>query len=243
MHPIICQIGPFTVYAYGLMLVLGFLVSSYLAKEKAKSEGISAQIIFNLSLLVLVWGILGSRLLYIILNLDYYINFPLEIIKLWQGGLSWFGGLFLGSLAAIIYIRKKGLPVYKTLDLIIPFVALGGAIGRIGCLLNGCCYGKESNLGLYFPLHGKILIPTQIFSSLALILIFLILRFIQERPHKIGEIFFLYLILYAIKRFFIEFWRQDNKIVIFGLTYFQIISILIFFLSIWKLFCIKKSGA
>lgn len=241
MHPLICKIGPFTIYSYGVALICAFLVSSFLAQEKAKTIGISSEIIFNLSLMVLIFGIIGSRLLYIIFNFDYYIKNPQEIIKLWHGGLSWFGGFFLGSIAAIIYIRKKGLSVYKTLDLLIPFLALGQSIGRIGCLLNGCCYGKESSWGLYFPVHGRLLIPTQIFSSLSLLFIFIILRIFQERPHKDGEVFFAYLTFYSTKRFLIEFWRADNKIMVFGLTYFQIISVIILFLSVWKLILLRRS--
>ena len=191
MHPLICTFGPFTIYSYGLMLVLAFLVSTYLAREKARAVGVAGDFIFNLSLLGLISGILGSRFLYILLNLGYYLNNPLEAFKLWHGGLAWFGGLFLGSSTAIIFIKRQGLPVYKILDLIIPFLALGQSIGRIGCLLNGCCYGKESAWGLYFPVHESILIPTQIFSSLALLSIFAALRILQEKPHKEGEIFFL----------------------------------------------------
>lgn len=229
MHPLICKIGPFTIYSYGVMLVLAFLVSFYLADKKAQTVGIKPEIIFNLAFTAFVFGIIGSRLLYVTFNFDYYIHNLAQILKVWQGGLSWFGGLFLGSVAAIRYIKRKGLAVYKVLDVIVPFLTLGQAIGRIGCFLNGCCYGA---LG---P------IPIQIFSSLALLIIFIILRNLQEMPHKAGEIFFAYLILYSVKRFFVEFWRMDNKIVMFGLTYFQIIAIGIFFFSVWKLFSLKRS--
>jgi len=229
MHPLICKVGPFAIYSYGVMLAFAFLVSSYLAKKKAQTVGINPEIIFNLAFIAFIFGIIGGRLLYVIFNFDYYIDNLSEIFKLWHGGLSWFGGLFLGSVAGIVYINRKGLCVYKVLDVIVPFVALGQAIGRIGCFLNGCCYGV---LGF---------IPIQIFSSLLLLIIFIILGFLQERPHKAGEILFLYLILYSIKRFFVEFWRADNKILMFGLTYFQIIAIAIFFFSVWKLLSLKRS--
>lgn len=242
MFPLICQFGPFSIYSYGVMFVSAFLVSLYLAKKKAKTININDEIIFNLWFIVLVSGIIGSRLLYVFSNFDYYITDPLEIIKLWHGGLSWFGGFFLGASVAIIYIKRNRLPIYKTLDLLIPFLALGQSIGRIGCLLNGCCYGKESSWGLYFSAQGKILIPTQLFSSLALMSIFILLRFIQERPHKAGEVFFIYLILYSIKRFLIEFWRAEHKIVLFGLTSFQIISVIILFLSVLRIILIRRSN-
>lgn len=241
MHPIICKIGPFTVYSYGLMLVLAFMVSSTLAKFQAKrQEHINPDLIFNLSFFVFISGIIGARLLYIIENINYYIKNPIEIIMLQHGGLSWFGGLIFGILFSIIYLNKKNLSLYKFLDLIVPFVALGQAIGRIGCLLNGCCFGKVSKFGLYFDVHKLVLIPTQMYSSLALIFIFVILRFLQNRPHREGEVFFIYLLLYSVKRFFIEFWRADHEAILFGLTLFQIISIVIFCFALWKLILIKK---
>ncbi|MDP3731742.1 MAG: prolipoprotein diacylglyceryl transferase [Candidatus Omnitrophota bacterium] len=240
MYPTICKIGPFTIYSYGLMLAIAFLVSSTLAVLQAKIEKMNPDTIFNFSFIVFISGIIGARTLYIIENIAYYLKNPLEIMMLALGGLSWFGGLMLGLILGTIYLKKKKLSIYMTLDLVIPFVALGQAIGRIGCLLNGCCFGKISKFGIYFPVHKLFLIPTQIYSSLALIFIFIILRFIQERPHKEGEIFFAYLILYSIKRFSIEFWRADNETILFGLTLFQLISIAIFSLSVLKLLTIKK---
>jgi phosphatidylglycerol:prolipoprotein diacylglycerol transferase len=238
MYPLICKIGHFTVYSYGLILLIAFVVSSALARIKARKENLSPDAIFNLAFIVFILGILGARIFYISYNLAYYIKNPLEIIMLQYGGLSWFGGLIVGAISGIIYLKNKRLPIYKVLDLIAPFVALGQAIGRVGCLLNGCCYGKESELGIYFPVHDRVLIPTQIYSSLILVLIFIILRFLQERPHKEGRIFFIYLLLYSIKRFFIEFLRADNPIVFAGLTLFQIMSIIIFFIAL--LFLIRR---
>ncbi len=240
MYPIICQMGPFTIYSYGLLLVVAFLVSSTLATFQAKKQKINPDIIFNLSFTVFISGIIGARSLYVIENITYYLRNPLEIIMLQLGGLSWFGGLILGFLSGTVYLKKKKLSIYRILDLMSPFVALGQAIGRIGCLSNGCCFGKISKFGLYFPVHKLVLIPTQIYSSLALVFIFIILRFLQDRPHKEGEIFFAYLLFYSIKRFFIEFWRADNEIILFGLTLFQLMSIAVFCLAIWKILLIKK---
>jgi phosphatidylglycerol:prolipoprotein diacylglycerol transferase len=183
---------------------------------------------------------MGARILYVIENTSYYLRNPIEVIMLQRGGLSWFGGLIFGLISGVIYLKKKNLSVYKTFDLIIPFVALGQAIGRIGCLLNGCCFGKLSKFGLYYQVHKLVLVPTQVYSSLSLIFIFIILRFLQDRPHKEGTIFFVYLILYSLKRFFIEFWRADHEIFFLGLTLFQIISILIFLCALIKITLIKK---
>lgn len=241
MYPVICEIGPFTLYSYGLMLVLAFLTTATLAKFQARKENINPEIIFNLSFLSFISGIIGARLLYVIENMGYYVRNPMEIIMLQHGGLSWFGGLIFGVFFSIVYLKRNKLSLYKIFDLVIPFVALAQAIGRIGCLLNGCCFGKISRFGLYFDVYQSVLIPTQIYSSLILIFIFIILRFIQERPHREGEILFSYLLLYSIKRFFIEFWRGDNEIIFLGMTLFQIISIAVFCLSFIKLALIKKS--
>jgi phosphatidylglycerol:prolipoprotein diacylglycerol transferase len=228
MYPEICKIGPFTIYSYGIMLLVAFLTSSFLAKAQAKKHNLSPELIFDLSFIVFISGIIGARVFYTLENLGYYIKNPLEIIMLQHGGLSWFGGLILGTLVGIKYLKVRRIPIYKVVDLIMPFVALGQAIGRIGCFLNGCCFGKT-------------LIPVQLYSSLILIIIFVILRFLQERPHRDGEIFFTYLILYCVKRFFIEFLRSDNAIIVFGLTLFQLLSLIIFFLAAAKFIFIRKS--
>ncbi|MFH0738910.1 MAG: prolipoprotein diacylglyceryl transferase [Candidatus Omnitrophota bacterium] len=229
MHPIICKLGPFSIYSYGLMLAIAFLLSVSLAKVQAKKEQIDPEVIFNFSLFSFLCGIIGARIFYIVENIGYYFRDPLEIFMLQHGGLSWFGGLIGGFIFWIAYLKKKRLPLYKTLDLIAPFLALAQAIGRIGCLLNGCCFGKP-----------YLLIPVQLYSSLALLVIFIILRLLQERPHRGGEVFFTYLLLYSLKRFSIEFYRADNPPVIYGLTLFQLLSLLALFFSLIKLILIKR---
>jgi len=223
------------------MLAAAFIVSSALAGYQAKKEGVDADAVFNFLFIVFVSGVIGARIFYIVENISYYFKNPLEIIMVHHGGLSWFGGLILGSICGVVYLKRKNLAVYKILDLIIPFVALGQAVGRIGCLLNGCCFGKESlHCGIYFPVYKTFLIPVQVYSSLLLLLIFIVLRFLQDRPHRIGEVFFAYLFLYSVKRFFIEFLRADNAAVLYGLTLFQLLSIGIFALSVIKIVLIKK---
>ncbi len=222
MHPIICKIGPVTIYSYGLALVVAFAAGSILARMQAKREGINPDIIFNFLFTAFIFGIIGGRLFYVIENIKYYLQKPLEMIMLQHGGLSWFGGLILGVISGALYLKNKKLAVYKILDLVSPFIALAQAIGRIGCFLNGCCFGKT-------------VIPIQIYSSLVLVIIFIILRILQDRPHKEGQIFFTYLALYSLKRFFVEFWRLDNPVVLWGLTLFQAISIFLILFSIFKL--------
>lgn len=242
MHPIICAIGPFTVYSYGLMLALAFITGQYLAVRQAKQEGLEPEKIFNFLFLCVIFGIAGARIFYVVENLRYYLANPIEVIMLQHGGLSWFGGLILGVASGLLYLKKHDMPVYRTLDLVAPFLALAQAIGRIGCFLNGCCYGKPSDWCCYLPARGEVLIPIQAYSGILLALIFIALRFLQDRPHRLGEIFFTYLLLYSVKRFFIEFWRGDNPVVLWGLTLFQVLSIVVFFLALSKLILIKKKS-
>jgi phosphatidylglycerol:prolipoprotein diacylglycerol transferase len=241
MYPEICTIGPFTVYSYGLMLAVAFTVTCTLLVIQARKQGLDSDIIFNLAFIVFLCGIIGARVFYVLDNLPYYLKHPAEIVKLQHGGLAWLGGLMGGILAGVVYLKKKKLPILKVMDLIVPFAALGQAIGRIGCLLNGCCFGRESLFGIYFPVHEAIRIPVQIYSSLILIAIYVFLRFMQERPHRQRQIFYVYLLLYASKRFLIEFWRADNAVIFLGLTLFQVSSVLIFVFALTQLTFLKRT--
>jgi len=243
MLPEICHFGPFTIYSYGFFLVLAFFVCAYLSRREAIKQKVNAEQIFNLCYYVFIFGIIGSRVFYVLMNFGFYLHNPLEIIMLQHGGMAWFGGLIFGTGGAILYIKKHKMNLLISLDLLIPFIALGQALGRIGCLLNGCCFGRESNFGLYFKVFDKFLIPTQLYSSLLLLLIFVILRFKQNTKHLPGEIFCCYLFLYSLKRFFIEFLRNDSPKMFYGLTFFQILCLIMFLVSLGmctKLFLIKK---
>ncbi|MDO8488767.1 MAG: prolipoprotein diacylglyceryl transferase [Candidatus Omnitrophota bacterium] len=243
MLPEICHIGSFTIYSYGLMLVLAFFACTYLAGLEAKKEGVNPDFIFNLCFFVFISGIIGCRIFYVFNNLNFYLRNPLEIIMLQHGGMAWFGGLIFGTAAAVVFIKKNKMSLLKILDLLVPFIALGQSIGRIGCLLNGCCYGSPSEFGIYFKVFDQVLIPTQLYSSLFLLLIFLILRFMQDRKHATGQILSAYLFLYPIKRFFIEYFRNDSPRIFYGLTLFQILSLVmfsVFLLVFFKIFYDKK---
>ena len=241
MHPIICSLGPIKIYSYGLMLVAAFFIATYLAERQAKKIGLDPEIVWNTAFIGTLAGIGGARIFYVLENLAFYLQRPLEIILLQHGGLSWFGGLIFGLLAGLYYLKKKKQPVYITLDLWAPYLALAQSIGRLGCFLNGCCFGKPSAWGIYFPAHAEVLVPIQLYSSLILFLIFIALQLLQARPHRQGSIIYAYLLLYSIKRFIIEFFRMDNPHLLFGLTLFQFIAVIQFFFSLIKLFSLKTS--
>jgi len=221
VHPVLFKIGPYSVYSYGAMLALAFLVCSFLAKRRAASIGMDGEKILDLTVLLIMSGVIGGRIMFVVLDLEYFKTRPLDIFKLWEGGLVWYGGLILAVISGAVFLRIYKMPILKTADLMMPYVALGQAIGRIGCFLNGCCYGKTPAL------------PTQLFESAAMLIVYLILR---RRVPSNGRTFFLYLILYSVFRFSIEFIRGDNMLVIMGLTFSQFISIIIFTAAaiLWK---------
>ena len=235
MHPIFFKIGEFTIYSYGVMVALGFATAVYLSGKQGGREGISSQAIFDVCLYSLLSGVLGARILHVIMDLDYYMYYPLDLFRINRGGLAFQGGLISGIAAAWYVIRKKGMPLWKTADVIMPYLALGQSIGRIGCILNGCCYGKPTycDFGFYLPGHVlQPLHPTQLYASLYLLFVFVFLKFLHERRIKTGSVFFCYLILFSAGRFFIDFYRGDLAPVFYGLTASQIISISIFFVSL-----------
>ena len=230
MHPIFFQIGPLTVYTYGFMLAVAVFVCSFLLQKEFERNHLPGDIVFDLIFWIVLAGIAGCRIFFILLNWDYFVQNPAEIVMLQHGGLAWQGGLIAGSIAGLVLIRKRKLPLLKTLDILAPYAALGQSIGRVGCLLNGCCYGQPVSWGLFFPVYQTRLHPTQLYESVGLLVIFLILKQAQERPRFQGEIFIFYLWLASILRFSVEFFRADHELIFGFLSIFQIMTV--FFLGV-----------
>jgi phosphatidylglycerol---prolipoprotein diacylglyceryl transferase len=228
MHPTLFSIGPFTIYSYGVMLAVAIVVCAALMSKDAAKEGIAREVVFDLMFWCVLWGILGARLFYIILNWSYFMTNPMEIPMLQQGGLAWQGGFIGGTIAGIAYVRRRKLPLRKMMDLTAPYIALGQAFGRVGCFFNGCCYGRHADWGIYFPVHDDRLQPTQLYETIMLTIIFFALKSLQKRPHAQGTIFALYFCFAAIERFIVEFFRADHASTWFGLSLFQYISLGIF---------------
>lgn len=240
MHPIICQVGPFTIYSYGFMLAIAVFLCSFLASQRARFFGIPQEVIFDLTFWVVLFGLLGARIFYITLNLPFFMANPLEMIMIQKGGLSWIGGLIAGSAVGLTLVKRKNLSGKSILDFCSPYLALGQAIGRIGCFLNGCCYGKEVSWGIYFPVHQARLHPTQLTESLGLFVIFFILKKQHSKSKISGSVFLLYLILAAILRFVVEFFRADQLWTAGDLSLNQWISLGLIIASIPAYFYLKK---
>lgn len=241
MHPILVKICGIPLYSYGLMLAIAFLVCVMLALRKAVSIGIAPHHILDLSLYILVSGIMGARVLYIATNLSYYIEHPFDIFLLQKGGLSFYGGFGLALIVGFFVAKRRKLPLGKVSDLIILYLPLGHAIARIGCFLNGCCYGKPTSVlwAVQFPPYSlaarhfgtnHLVHPVQLYSSLMNLGIFLALSLSRKRFD--GELVFKYMILYGAGRFILELFRGDNPVVLFGLNIFQLISIGILILGL-----------
>ena len=198
MFPIMFRIGPFNIYSWGFMIAVAFIAGLFSALHYARKEGIPETNILDLFVYVMISSIVGARLFYIAAFWDQYRSDPFSILFVSEGGLAFFGGLFLAILATILYVNLKKLDIFKMLDIMSPPAALGYGIGRIGCFLNGCCYG--------ITICGVVQ-PTQIYSSLAGFAIFAFLVYYYGKKRYNGHIFLIALLLYSIYRFLIEFVR------------------------------------
>lgn len=225
MFPIICKIGPVTVYSYGTMLALAILICTGLLARDAKKEGISAEFVVDFVFWVILSGIIGARLFYVILNIDFFIEQPEQLIMLHRGGLAFQGGLIAGTMTGILYCRKKNVGILKFADVAIPYMALGQGIGRIGCFLNGCCFGKPVYWGLGSSRAHELHHPTQLYMFAGLLVVFFILKRYQRKATFSGEVFVLYFILASLLRFFIEFFRADHDKTLLGLSVYQYVCI------------------
>lgn len=210
------------------MLAIAIFTVSFLAGRRAHVIGLSKDTIYDFSFWMILSGIIGCRLFYIFLNFSYFIDNPSELIMVQHGGLAWQGGLIFGLFTAVVYTKKKRISFFKFADFVSPYIALGQSIGRWGCLLNGCCYGKELQWGIYDSVRGIHVHPTQIYLSIAAFVSFLILRAFYKKNKIEGRTFVLFFLIEAVSRFVIEFFRADHEILWAGLSIFQIVCIFLF---------------
>ena len=267
MHPILLEIpridlggwtiGPIPIRMYGLMIGIGFLVAIWLAARRAKKEGVDPERIMDMGVYLLLAAIVGSRLFYVLVNLQEFQRNWLDVFAIWKGGLVFYGGLIGAVVTGIGYIRKYRLPLWRTADIVAPYIALGHMFGRFGCFFAGCCYGApcHTSLGIIFtdshslaPL-GVSLYPTQLFEAGGELVNFLVLLVVYRFRTFDGQVFWLYPVLYSILRFTVEFFRGDTaRGVYFGgaISTSQIVSLVMFFVSLvmlWRLGKAEKETA
>ena len=219
MVPILIRFGDFTVHTYGVLLAVGFLLAVFLARDEGRRAGIDPDVMLDMSFYILLAAILGSRLFYVLTHWPEFSENPIDVVKFWRGGLVFYGGLIFAFLVGVGYIRKYRLNLPKMADVVAPCIALGQALGRLGCFSAGCCYGKpttafwavtfrdpDSLAPLRLPLH-----PTQLYESAATFGIFLALISMRRWERFQGRLLWYYLLFYSTARFIIEFFRGDPR--------------------------------
>lgn len=251
MYPVLLNLGRLQLYSYGVMLFISFLCGIALAEQRAKRFGVDPKRITDLALWVLIAVILGSRLFYVAFHWDEFRNNLIDIIKFWGNppglsGLMFYGGLIGGFIAGLIFVWVNRLPVIKLLDAVMPGIMLGEGFTRIGCFLNGCCFGRECQgfPGMVFPpgspagsrFPGVPIHPTQLYSSAAGFVLFGIALWLERRRLKEGVLFAVLLILYAMFRFLVDFIRYyenaanlwGNQIVSLTLAAIGVVLLILF---------------
>jgi len=253
MHPILFEIGGWPVYSYGVLLALAYLAGLQLAVVRARRAGLDGTKVMDFGIYLIIAALVGAKLMLVIVDFDYFRTRPQELFSLVRAGGVFYGGLLGALLAAILLVRRYRLPLWTTADLIAPGIALGHVVGRFGCLLAGCCYGRPTDLpwALTFtdpvaaanvgtPLN-QALHPTQLYDAGAELLILFLLLLTERRGKPFpGRTFWGYMVLYAISRFIIEFFRGDPRGSIAGLSTSQFVSVLIVPISLVMLWRLRR---
>lgn len=257
MHPEIFQLGPLHVRSYGLMMAVAFLLATWLAVRIGRRRGIDPDTILNLGLVVLVSGVAGARLLYVLGHPHEFAGRWHETLYLWQGGLTLWGGFLVAIPAGIFYCARKRLPTWEIADVVAIPVALGVSVGRVGCYLNGCCYGTPTTLpwGVRFP-EGSVpyaqfgdqaIHPSQLYNVIAGLAVAGAVWVVGPRLKAPGQRFWLMVGLYAVARSLVDwtryyepsayYWRWGES----GITESQVVggllvllSVAMFFLLDWR---------
>src|SRR5215212_1155928 len=229
MYPRLFELGPVTVYTYGVLLAAAYLLGLKLAMVRAKARGLDANRVLDLGIYIIISALVGAKLLLLITDFRSFRADPRELLTLARSGGVFYGGLILAVIVALWYIRRAALPLWTTCDVFAPGIALGHVVGRFGCFFAGCCYGKPTmvpwaitftnpyaaaNVGtpLNIPLH-----PTQLYEAGAEALILVLLLATESHGKRYpGRTFWLYMLMYGISRFIIEFYRGDERGMVFG---------------------------
>lgn len=219
MHPIAFHLGPLTVHWYGILLAVGMFAGLWTAGQRATLTGVPAEKISDLGLWLILGAVAGARALYVMTYWrESFAGLPIwEVFMIQRGGLVYYGGLVGASLACILYCAKHKLALWKVADVFAPSIALGYVFGRLGCLMNGCCYGRACDLpwAIRFPDNpggppaGVPLHPTQIYDSLLSLALYGMLAWLYRRKAFDGMVFAVYLIGYGLTRSLVEIFRGD----------------------------------
>jgi phosphatidylglycerol:prolipoprotein diacylglycerol transferase len=268
MHQVVFTLpGGISIFGFGLMLFLALLASMNLAAWRAKHAGLDPNIIYDLAFWLILSGLLGARLFYVVQHGEAIHSFW-DIFKIWRGGIVLYGSVIGGLVGIWAFWRYQRFPFWPTLDAIAPAVAMGVAIGRVGCFLNGCCFGDVCDpavvpWALTFPARtlpwmeqlatGQIaadaarslpIHPTQLYAAIDGILLCVLLLVYYPIRKRDGEVVALLAVLYPLSRFFVELLRGDEKVFFAGMTISQTISVILLpaAVALWIWLRSKPSG-
>jgi len=247
INPVLFSIGPFEIRYYGLIFVLGFIITYYMLIyfSKKKFIELNKNEISDLLFYSILGVIIGSRLIYVLFyNLSYFISNPIEIFYLWQGGLSFHGGLLGTIVAIVIYRRKKKFNIWRLGDAIVIPLALALGFGRIANFINGELYGRITSLpwGVKFKDAEGFRHPSQLYESAKNFFIFGVLWFLKDKRFPPGLLFWTFITLYGLLRFLIEFVRQPDSqlgFIFLNLSMGQLLCIPMFLLGSYMIYRLK----
>jgi len=254
MHPILFNAGPITIYSYGVLLASAYLLGLWMAVRRANAAGINGNRIMDLLIWVIIAALVGAKALLFVVDFKHFTNNWQDFTTLLRSGGVFYGGLIAAIVVCIWQLRKHRLPLWPSADLFAPGIALGYMVGRLGCLMAGCCYGKPTsvawavtftgpaaNLNVGTPLNVP-LHPTQLYESAAGLVIFIALLVLEKRRgHFAGRTFWSFAFLYAVLRFVIEFYRGDDRGLVFNyLSTSQFISVVLAPLSLFMLWYLSR---
>lgn len=254
MNPIFLDLGFVQIYWYSMILFVAFFIGGFLALKEAKKWNIEEDFMINLFFYIVIFGLIGARLYYVLFNLDYYLQDPIEILKVWEGGLAVHGGLITSLLVVIFYCKKYRINTLRVLDIIVVSLILGQAIGRWGNFMNGEAYGAATTLehlqNLHIPqfiidgmnIKGTYYQPTFLYESILSFIGFIVLLVFRSREYtRIGMTSALYLIWYGIERFIVEIMRSDS-LMLGSFKIAQIVSIVMIISGVIMFLKLRKGS-
>jgi phosphatidylglycerol:prolipoprotein diacylglycerol transferase len=247
--------GTITIYTYGVLLAAAYLLGLQLSLTRARARALDSTKVMDLGIYIIISALVGAKLLLLVTDFQTFKSNPGELFNLLREGGVFYGGLIVAVLVALWYIRRVGLPLWTTCDVFAPGIALGHVIGRMGCFFAGCCFGKPTNVPwaitfrnpfaaanvgtpLNVPLH-----PTQLYEAGAELLILVFLLTTEKKGRQFsGRTFWLYMLLYAISRYIIEFYRGDERGSVGPFSTSQFISLILGPLAVAMLLYLRRSS-
>jgi len=254
MHPILFDFGGFTIYSYGVLLATAYLLGLQFALIRARSRSLDRERVMDLGIWIIISALLGAKLLLLVIDYRQFLSNPGTIGDLLRSGGVFYGGLIAAVTVALVYIWRHRMPMWTTTDVFAPGIALGHVVGRLGCLLAGCCFGRPTSVPWAISFHdpsafatsgtplGVPLHPTQLYEAGAEALILVFLLAFERRGRTFpGRTFWSYMLLYGVSRFIIEFFRGDPRGTVFdALSTSQFVSGILVPLSVVMLVLLSR---